>query len=212
MHLYNFASAPNPRRLVMFMNYKGIEIPTTHVDMASNAHREPDFLAINPEGTLPALVTDEGVLLTEVIGICDYLEALYPQKPLMGRTALERALVLSWDHRIYLSLFEAFAEMLRNTSPRFAHRALPGAIDVEQIPELADRGRHRFREALRLMDAELGEGPFLCGDSITLADIDLLAVLEVASWVKQSLPESCTNISRWMGTARAALGITDSTA
>jgi hypothetical protein len=57
-------------------------------------------------------------------------------------------------------------------SPAFAHRALPGPVDVEQIPALVDRGRHRFRASLELYDAELGDKPFFCGDGVTLADID----------------------------------------
>jgi glutathione S-transferase len=207
MHLYSYDSAPNPRRLVLFLQYKGIELPTTQIDMRENRHREAEFLAINPLGTLPALLTDEGVLLTEVVAICDYLEALYPDRPLMGSSPLQRALVLSWDHRFYVSLFEAFAEMLRNRSPAFAHRALPGPIDVEQIPELVARGRHRFRESLKLFDAELGEQPFFCGSEVTLADIDLLVCLDVASWVKESLPEECTTLKAWYARTQAALGI-----
>lgn len=205
MHIYTFDSAPNPRRLGLFIAYKGLEIPTTQIDMRNNAHRDEAFLAINPMGTVPALVTDEGVLLTEVIGICDYLESLYPERPLMGRTPLERALVLSWDHRIYTSLLEAFAEMLRNRSPAFANRALPGPIDIEQIPELEHRGRKRFRGTLELLNEELGDQPFLCGDSVTVADIGLLVAIETASWVKESLPESCTNLQRWLESTRAAL-------
>ena len=206
MHIYTFDSAPNPRRLGLFIAYKGLDIPTTQIDMRSNAHREDEFLAINPMGTVPALVTDEGVLLTEVIAICDYLESLYPERPLMGRTPLERALVLSWDHRIFTSLFEAFAEMLRNRSRAFENRALPGPIDIEQIPELEHRGRKRFRGTLELFDKELGDQAFLCGDAVTFVDINLLVAVETASWVKESLPESCGNLQAWLERTRAALG------
>ena len=205
MHLYTYDSAPNPRRLGLFLAYKGLELPTTQIDMRVNAHREDAFLAINPLGTLPSLQTDENVMLTEVIAICDYLEALYPEKPLMGRTPLERALVLSWDHRIFTSLMEAFAEMLRNRSPAFENRALPGPIDIEQIPELEQRGRKRFRGSLALFDEELGERPFLCGDQVSFADIDLLVSIETARWVKEELPESCTRLHAWLERTRASL-------
>lgn len=206
MHLYTYDSAPNPRRLTLFLNYKGIDLPTTQVDMRAEAHREEAFLAINPLGTLPALDTDEGVILTEVVAICDYLEALNPARPLMGETPLERALVLSWDHRIFVSLFEAFAEMLRNRSPAFENRALPGPIDIAQIPALEERGRKRFRASLELFDEELGDKPFLCGDTISLADIDLLVVVETARWVKEELPEACARLRAWHSRAGAELG------
>ena len=205
MHLYTYDSAPNPRRLGLFLAYKGIDLPTTQIDMRENKHRDDEFLAINPLGTLPALMTDEGVMLTEVVAICDYLDALYPDKSLMGSTALERALVISWDHRIFVSIFEAFAEMLRNRSPAFENRALPGPLDVEQIPALEERGRKRFRGSLELFDAELGDKPFLCGDTITFADIDLLVGVETARWVKESIPEGCDNLQAWLERSRALL-------
>lgn len=206
MHLYTYDSAPNPLRLGLFIAYKGIALDTTQIDMRENHHRGEAFLRINPLGTLPALQTDEGVLLTEVIGICDYLEAHFPDRPLMGRSALERALVLSWDHRIFVSIFEAFAEVLRNRSPAFANRALPGPIDIEQIPALVDRGRKRFRATLELYDQELATRPFFCGDSLTLADIDMLVAVNVSNWIKESIPEDLAHLQAWIERTRAALG------
>jgi glutathione S-transferase len=205
MHLFTYSSAPNPRRLDLFLAYKHIELPTKQIDMRAQEHRAESFLEINPHGTLPALSTTEGVLLTEVIGICDYLEALHPERPLMGRGPLERALVLSWDHRIFVTIFEAFAEMLRNGTPAFENRALPGPIDIEQIPALVERGRKRYRAGLRLIDAELDERPFLCGDAISLADIDLLVGIETGSWVKEKLPEDCHRLAQWLERCRAEL-------
>lgn len=205
MHLYTYDSAPNPRRLGLFLQYKGVQLPSTQIDMRANAHRGEDFLAINPLGTLPALQTDEGVMLTEVIGICDYLESHYRDKPLMGSSALERALVLSWDHRIFVSLFESFAEMLRNRSPAFENRALPGPLDIEQIPALEARGRKRFRGAFAQFEEEIGERSYLCGEQLTLADIDLLVVVETARWVKEELPPACTRLHAWAERTRAAL-------
>lgn len=205
MHLYTYDSAPNPRRLGLFIAYKGIEIDTTQIDMRTNAHRDEDFLRINPLGTLPALATEEGELLTEVIGICAYLEARFPDRPLMGSSDLERALVLSWDHRLFVTIFEPFAEVLRNRSPAFENRALPGPIDVPQIPELVDRGRLRYQGGLKLLDSELADRPFLCGDNLSLADLDLLVAIETGSWIKESVPESCTSLLAWLERTREAL-------
>jgi glutathione S-transferase len=198
VHLHTFSSAPNPRRLALFLSYKKIDLPTTEIDMRGGEHLSETFRAVNPQGTVPALVTDEGITLTEVIGICAYLEAKFPDRPLLGEDALERALVLSWDHRVFVSVLEAFAEILRNRSPAFAHRALPGPITVEQIPELVDRGRNRYRASLRLIDRELGGRPFLCGDRFTFADISLLVAIETGSWVKEVLPEDCSTLHAWM--------------
>ena len=115
MKLYTFDPAPNPKRLALFMQYKGIEIETQQIDMMAGEQLGDDFRKINPECTVPALMLDDGTVLTEVVGICAYLEELYPDKPLMGSTALEKALVISWDHKLFLGVMMAIASMLRNT-------------------------------------------------------------------------------------------------
>lgn len=205
MKLYTYDPAPNPKRLAMFMQYKGIEIETTQVDMMAGEQLAEDYKRINPLGTLPSLVLDDGTVLTEVIGICAYLDAIYPENPLMGTTALERAQVLSWDHKIFMTLMMAVAEALRNGTPSFANRALPGPLDVPQIAELVDRGKLRLNHAWPEMDAELGDRDWLAGDSISLADIDLMICTEFSGWVKCSPPESCQNVHAHAQRVRQAL-------
>jgi glutathione S-transferase len=207
MHLYTFDPAPNPRRLQLFIHYKGIDVETTQIDLMEKAQLEEDYLRINPAGTVPALVLDDGTVLSEVIGACDYLEALYPERPLLGTTPLERAQVLSWDHRLFNTCIMAVAEILRNGNPNFADRALPGPLPVPQIPELVERGRLRLGPGFATADEALARSPFLAGEQPSLADIDLLVVTEFAGWVKESVPDSCQHIHAWLPRAKAALGL-----
>ncbi|MBN7796658.1 glutathione S-transferase family protein [Parahaliea mediterranea] len=207
MKLFTFDPAPNPKRLQLFIDYKGIHLDTTQVDLMAKEQLEPEFRAVNPAGTVPALVLDDGTVLTEVIGACVYLEEQYPEKPLLGTTALERAQVFSWDHRLFNTCLGAVAEILRNGNPAFAGRALPGPLEIPQIPELVERGRLRLAPAFKAADAALADSPFLAGDSVSLADIDLLVSIEFAGWVKESVPEGCDNIQAWLPRAKEALGI-----
>jgi glutathione S-transferase len=205
MHLYTFEAAPNPRRLGLFLAYKGIELATTQVDLMKGEQQSEAFRAINPHCTVPALILDDGTLLTEVIGICDYLESRYPEKPLLGTSALERAQVLSWDHRLFLGVFLAIAEVLRNGNPAFKDRALPGPHRTSQIPALVDRGRERLAQAWPSLDEALAGREFLVGDGITLADLDLLVAVDFAGWVKETVPEQCENLLAWRTRCEAAL-------
>lgn len=205
MKLYTYDPAPNPRRLQIFIDYKGIELETLQVDMMAKAQLEPEFRAINPACTVPALILDDGSVLSEVIGACVYLEELFPDKPLLGRSALERAQVISWDHQLFNTCFTAIAEILRNGKPAFADRALPGPLNIPQIPELVERGRLRLGAAWDSVDEALAQSPYLAGDQPSLADIDLLVVTEFAGWVKESVPESCRHIHDWLPRAQQAL-------
>jgi glutathione S-transferase len=207
MQLYTFDPAPNPRRLALFLAYKGIELPTTQVDLMKGEQLGESYRAINPAGTVPALVLDDGTVMSEVIGICDYLEALYPEKPLFGDGPLARAQVLAWDHHLFVGLYMAIAETLRNGNPAFEDRALPGPFKVTQIPALCERGRQRLAQSWPALDKTLAGRDFLVGSGVTLADIDLLVAVEFAGWIKESVPESCTHLHGWLARTRETLGI-----
>ncbi|MEH6583985.1 MAG: glutathione S-transferase family protein [Halioglobus sp.] len=205
MKLYTFDPAPNPKRLADFMTYKGIEIETTQIDMMGGEQLGEDYLKINPAGTVPALVLDDGTVLTEVIGMCVYLEALYPEKPLLGNTALEKALVTSWSHKLFAMIMMAVADALRNRSPNFANRALPGPLDVPQIEALVERGKLRLNYAWPEMEKALDGREWLASDSISLADIDLAACVGFAGWVKSAPGEEFPNILAHSARVQAAL-------
>jgi glutathione S-transferase len=202
MKLYTYPLAPNPRRLHIFLAEKGIELPVEQVDLKSGEQLGAAFRAANPLCTVPALVTDQGVTLTQVIAMCELLEELHPEPPLLGRGAIEKALVREWCHRVLLEGMVPIMEVLRNGSPAFAHRALPGPVDVEQIPALAARGTGLLATFWRTLDAHLAGRDFMVGSSVTMADIDALVTCDFARWIRQSIPEDCAHIRRW----HAALG------
>jgi glutathione S-transferase len=89
MKLYDYKAAPNPRRVRIYMAEKGIDIPLIPVDIMKREQKSPDFLAKNPLGSLPVLELADGTCISESVAICRYLEALYPEPPLFGRTAAE---------------------------------------------------------------------------------------------------------------------------
>ncbi len=160
MKLFTYDPAPNPRRLALFLQYKGITLDSQQVDLGAAEQLQEHYRQLVPECTVPALQLDDGTVLTEVIGICTYLEGLHPDKPLLGTTPLEKAQVMSWDHRLFLTIYLAVAGMLRNRSKAFANRALPGPLDVPQIPELVERGKLQLAYILPQLDRELGTRPW----------------------------------------------------
>ena len=206
MKIYNFEAAPNGQRLAMFTRYKGLEIDTQPVDMANGEQLTEAYRAINPDCTVPALVLDDGTVLSQVIGQCVYLEELHPEKPLFGTTALEKAQVISWCHKLFNGLFTAIASVLRNHSKAFENRALPGPLDLPQIPEMVDRGRAQIHYFLPVIDAHLAENTWVAGDNISMADIDLLVAIGFLGWVKETVPDNCSHLKAWHERASAELG------
>ena len=206
MKLYTYDSAPNPARLKMFLAYKDIHIDTQQIDMAKLEQHSEAFLETCPNGTVPTLVLNDGNRLTEVIAIAHYLEALYPERPLLGTNSIEKAMILNWNHRLFQTVFMATAEAFRNAHPAFKDRALPGTRPIAQIPELAQRGRNRLIYGLEEMNEELAARAFVAGEQFSFADIDLLALIQFAGWAAKVKPdEKLTHLHAWRARAGVAL-------
>lgn len=118
------ATAPSPRRTRILLAEKGIQHETVWVDLRTGEQMGAAFRAINPQCTVPALRTEEGSVLTDNAGIAAYLEAKFPEPPLLGRTPLEKAQIASWNWRVEFEGLVAIAEALRNSSPAMVNRAL----------------------------------------------------------------------------------------
>ena len=111
MKLYDGGRAPNPRRVRIFLAEKGITVPLEQVDLGAMQHKSASFAAINPVQRVPALVLDDGTVITESIAICRYFEALHPEPPLFGVGAKEIAQVEMWNRRLELHLLFPIAHV-----------------------------------------------------------------------------------------------------
>ena len=200
--LYDFEMAPSPRRARILLAEKGIAYTAIQVDLRQQEQLGDAFRAINPRCTVPALRLEDGGILTDNAGIAVYLEATYPEPPMMGRTALERAEVASWNARIEMEGFMAIAEALRNSAPAMKDRALTGSVNYAQIPELAQRGLARAQQFFVELDAHLAGREFVATERFSLADITAVVALDFARVVRIKPGDDHPNLMRW----RKAMG------
>lgn len=117
MKLYDLKAGMNPRRVRIFLAEKGIEVPIAAIDMMKGENQTPEFLNLNPLGTLPVLELDDGVILTESVAICRYFEFSKPENNLFGHDGLEQARVEMWNRRLELELMRRWRTS-SGTSPR----------------------------------------------------------------------------------------------
>ncbi len=197
MLFYDCSTAPNPRRARMFIAEKGLEIETRDISIAKGEQLSEEFRAVNPNATVPVLVTDEGTALTESLGIAAYLEARFPEPPLMGRTPDEKGLVLMWNSIVEQQGGAPIAETLRNTHPAFEGRAIPGPVSHAQIPELAQRGTARVARFFDILEDRLAQSDFVAGDMFTLADISTFVFVDFARVIKMKIPQENTATLAW---------------
>ena len=190
MKLYNLGAGMNPRRVRIFLAEKGVEVPMVEVDMMKGENRTPEFLAINPMGTLPVLELDDGTILTESVAICRYFEELHPEPNLFGNTALERAQVEMWNRRMEFELMVPMAMAFRHTHEMWAGRN-------PQVPEFGALCRENASGRMRWLDTELADREFIAGDRYTIADITAQCGLLLGKNTGTPVPEECGNLARW---------------
>ena len=197
MKLYDCQMAPNPRRVRVFLAEKGVDIPKTEVSIIEGENLKPEYLAVNPRGLLPTLELDDGSRIDETIAICRYIEETQPEPNLMGRDALEKAQIESWQRHMEFDGLNPTGEMFRNSFDPFKNRGLPGLENVQAIPELAARGKAGVERFYERLEQRLSQSAYVAGERYTIADITALCVVDFASFAKMGIPEANTNTKRW---------------
>jgi glutathione S-transferase len=195
--LYDCTTAPSPRRARILLAEKGVSYETVQVDLKNSEQLGDAYRKINPLCTVPALRTEDGAVLTDNAAITAYLEARYPEPPLLGATPNEKAEIASWNWRVEFEGLLAVAEALRNSAPAMANRALPGPMDYRQIPELAQRGLSRLQQFFDTLNDHLAGRDFIATDRFSVADITAVVAVDFARVVKIKPTELHPHLQRW---------------
>ncbi|MGH8288544.1 MAG: maleylacetoacetate isomerase [Steroidobacteraceae bacterium] len=168
MKLYTYFRSSAAYRVRIALNLKGIDYEAVPVDLRPGAHRQPDYLARNPQGLIPAL-EDGGRVISQSLAIIEYLEETHPQPALLPRSAPDRARVRSMALAIACDIHPLNNLRVLNylRSPLGHDEA---AVDTWY--------RHWIAEGLRALEEEAkrssGDGHHLFGTEVTLADVCLV--------------------------------------
>ncbi len=195
--LYN-SIGPNPRVVNMFLAEKGIDFERVQIDLMGGENRQDAYKAKNPSGNTPALELDNGEVLAEITAICEYIDELHPDPPLIGTTPEERAATRMWVRRIDLGIVEPMANGFRYSLglAMFQDR-------VHCIPQAADDLKAIAQEKLTWLDGLIAGRQWICGDRFTLADVLLYCFLAFGEQVGQPLNTGNKNIVAWFERVKA---------
>ncbi len=183
---------PNPRVVHVFLAEKGIEIEREAVDLMSGENRQEPHLARNPAGQLPCLQLDDGSYLSEITAICEYLDEIHPEPPLVGTTPEERGETRMWVRRIDLNIIEPIGHGFR-----FGPGADLFKDRIHVIPQAAEDFQQIAQEKLAWLDGLIQGREFVTGDRFTLADIFLFVFLEFGAQVGQPLDAKLESLQGW---------------
>lgn len=189
MRIIETRTAPNPRRVRIFLAEKGLHVAFEDRDLGSLT--APDFNSLNPEQRVPVLVLDDGTHISETVAICRYFEELQPQPVLMGSGPAGRAIVEMWQRRVELGLFAHVAAAFRHLHPSMA------ALEVPQIAAWGEANKPKAQAALAKCDQQLSQHPFIAGDTYSIADITLLVAIDFMKPARIVRPPELIHLNRW---------------
>lgn len=191
MKIIETKTAPNPRRVRVFLAEKGITVPFEEIDIMKGAHKEAAFTKANPMQRVPVLILDDGTAISETVAICRYFEEMQPEPALFGKGAVGRATVEMWQRRMELGLLQHVAAAFRHTHPAAA------VLEVPQFKEFGEANKARAVAALGVMDAQLATAKFLAGDEFSIADITGLIAIDFMRPARIQMPPELTHLARW---------------
>lgn len=191
MKLYDAATAPNPRRVRVFIAEKGLDVPCEQVDIMKAVNRGEEFRRnVNPMGTLPVLELDDGTCIAETGAICRYFEEVQPDPPLLGVDAKDKAVVEMWNRRMELELFQPATLAFQQQHEFFKGR-------VPQVPEYAAVSKAKAEKTLAWLDGVLADREYIAGTRFTVADIVALCAVDFGRVSKIKLQPDQKNLARW---------------
>jgi maleylpyruvate isomerase len=182
MKLYNFFRSGTSHRVRIALNLKGLAYEYAAVDLRSEQHLTPDFKAVNPQGLVPALVLDDGRVLTQSPAILEWLEERYPEPPLLPQNADDRARV-----RALAAVAGCDIHPVNNRRILEALRSDFGADEAAVNRWCGTWISAGFDAIERLLGGDVHRGGFCFGRTPTLADVYLIPQVESARRFKIGL-------------------------
>jgi glutathione S-transferase len=168
----------------------GVPYELKRLNLQAGEQKKPEYLKINPNGAVPALV-DGDLTLFESAAICQYLADKFPEKhlapPLGSR---DRALYYQWIHFAMSGLEPPAVNIFLHTMIK---------PEAERLPSLVTESRAQLKAALQVVEGAVAGKTFLVGDALTAADVMIgstLAWAQMMGMLGDGLPATTAYLGR----------------
>lgn len=194
LKLYTANNSICTQKVLISLAEKGLAYEIRSIDLFRNEQYAPWYLAINPKGVVPALDHDGNIVIESTL-ICEYLNDFFSAPPLMPAGSHARARARLWSKTVDEGLFEATRELSFSAMFRERMRAMSEEQRQGRFLNVGDpvkrarfmstyaegvesayvfQGIAEFERAFGRMEKDLGDGDWLIGARMTLADINMI--------------------------------------
>jgi glutathione S-transferase len=168
----------------------GVPCEVKHIDLQAGDQKKPDYLKLNPNGTVPTLV-DGDLVLWESAAICQYLADKFPEKRLAPPVGTpERGKYYQWIHYAMSGLEPPAVTIFLHTM------RLP---EAERIPALVEGARTQLDAAIKVVDGALAGRDWILGSQFSAADVmvgSTLAWAQMMGLVSDKTPNVAAYLAR----------------
>jgi len=220
LDVYTWEPNANSGKPLFCLHEKGVPFTYHYIDMGTHEHHAPEFLAINPDGTIPAIVHD-GFTMTESTPAMEYIDEAFGGPSLRPEDPFRR-----WQMRILLRYMDnvvapslAMIASNRLAAPRFVGqdpdelRAKLARIPLPERratweklmfqatpPAEIEESQRRLRQAIERFNSLLGQTPWLAGETFSLADVGVFATFHALplSMEGEVNDRATANLMRWL--------------
>jgi glutathione S-transferase len=188
--LYVVHGSPNCRKAQAVVHHLGLAVEVVALEFTTSDLHKPEFLAINPNGMVPAFEDDDGFRLWESNAIMQYLAADAGPNTLFPQDARARADITRWQ-------FWERAHLNRATETFFYQRYLKPRFNLgEPDPALLAQAESNYRRFAPILETQLDGRRFVTGEEVTLADYALAPPFAFAALADIPL-DDYPNIRSW---------------
>ena len=180
--LYNFPKSGHAHRIELMLSLLNLPTELVFVDLAKGAHKQPDFLALNPFGQVP-VIDDNGTVIADSNAILVYLAKKYDNGTWLPEEPAAAARVQRW-------LSVAAGPLAFGPAAARLVTVFGAAFNTDEVIT-------RAHTLLKVIDAELAKSPFLAGNTATIADIANYSYIAHAPEGNVSL-EPYANVLSWL--------------
>ena len=217
LELYHAGLSQASVKVRTTLKEKGLDYKSHYLRLPEGEHLTPEFLAINPDGQVPALIHD-GEVVTETSVINEYIEDVFPAQPLRPADPFWRAQMRIWTKYVDEYVCPALTVIGANFATPFAQK-----IDKAEMAEILSRipldgprrkwatvsstgyseeevadARRRLKTALEKAETALSEHEWLAAPTYSLADVNAYSMLSGAERVLNLTPETSPQVVGWL--------------
>jgi len=196
LYLATISSAPNPRRVTMFLREAGIDFDQLNfkfVDMAKKEHKSDAYIQKNPSGKVPVLELPDGSCISESVAICRYFDKPGSGSSLFGNTPKQSALIEMWGRRLELEFLPNGIAPAWFNSP-----VLAKMLNIPINPKQREKGLEFIKTYLSFLNDVLSKQEYIAGDTFSVADITGFCWLDFCfTLVGVPKPDGLSALYRW---------------